>query len=170
MRTGVALGSNVGDRFHALCNALEALRRLPHAGGPFLCSNLYETEPVDSKPDTHPFLNAVVEFDYTAEPATLLESLQRIEFEMGRPSQRPRNAPRTIDLDILYIADLHLSTATLSVPHPRLHLRRFVLAPLADIRPDLRLPNQTSTVTELLRDLKDPASVQRNSLQWNTLP
>jgi len=169
MRAGIALGSNVGDRLQSLIAGREALEKLEGAEGPRIHSSLYETEPVGTEPDAAPFLNAVVELDFHGHPATLLEALQQIESAMGRPSKRPRNAPRTIDLDILYVGNLTLSTPDIVIPHPRLHLRRFVLVPLAEIRPDLRLPGQHHTVSELLAALEDPASVQRSSLQWNLL-
>ena len=98
-----------------------------------------------------------------------LEAIQQIESARGRPSKRPRNAPPTIDVDILYVGNLTLSTPDIVIPHPRLHLRRFVLVPLAEIRPELRLPGQHHTVSELLAALEDPAAVQLSLLQWNLL-
>ena len=91
---------------------------------------------------------------------------REIESKLGRPSRHPRNAPRTLDLDILYIGDLVITRDDLTLPHPRLHLRRFVLAPLNDIRPKLRLPGFSKTIAELLRDLDDPAAVELFASEW----
>ena len=142
MRAGIALGSNLGDRLANLIAGREAVLRLPGVTAPVLHSRVYETEPVGTEPDAEPFLNAVMEIEFTGDPLALLTALRSIESALGRPTRYPRNAPRTLDLDILYISDLALHDAALILPHPRLHLRRFVLAPLNDVRPDLRLPGQ----------------------------
>ncbi len=139
MRTGIALGSNLGDRLANLTAGRAAVLRLPGVTAPVLHSRVYETEPVGTGPDAGPFLNAVMEVDFAGDPLTLLAALRSIESALGRPTRYPRNAPRTLDLDILYAGDLVMTDDTLILPHPRLHLRRFVLAPLNDIRPDLRL-------------------------------
>lgn len=169
MRAGIAMGSNIGDRLAALIRAREAVLAIEGVSGPCLSSSLYETDPVDTEMDASRFLNAVIEVGYEGLPASLLEALQEIEASMGRPSKRPRNAPRTIDLDILYVGNLTLSTTAIVIPHPRLHLRRFVLEPLAEIRADLRLPGQQHTAGELLAALADPAAVQRFQPQWPVL-
>jgi 2-amino-4-hydroxy-6-hydroxymethyldihydropteridine diphosphokinase len=166
MRAGIALGSNLGDRLAALQLARASVLKIEGVGGPLLSSHLYETEPVDSTLDAGAFYNAVIEVGFHGDPLHLLRSLQNIEAEMGRPQNRPLNAPRVADLDILYLGDLVLASAELAVPHPRMHLRRFVLQPLADIRPGLLLPGQTKTVATLLAELADPAAVFPAPLQW----
>ena len=160
MRAGIALGSNLGARLAQLTRARACVLALPGVAGPVLGSRVYETEPVGSGPEAGAYLNAVLEVEYDGQPITLLDGLQRIEADFGRPSKRPRNAPRTLDLDILYAGNLVLSNAEVVIPHPRLHLRRFVLTPLADIRPDLLLPGQQRTVAELLTSLADSARVE----------
>ena len=159
MRTGIAFGSNLGDRLANLGEGRDRVAAIPGVSTPILSSRLYETEPVGTDDQAGAFLNAVVEVDYSGQPIDLLESLQEIEVQMGRPSKRPRNAARTLDLDILYVGNLVLANDDVVIPHPRLHLRRFVLTPLGDIRPDLVLPGQNRTIAELLAGLSDPASV-----------
>lgn len=159
MRTGIALGSNLGDRLAHLRTARDEVLRIGGVSAPLLSSRVYETEPVGSGPEAGAFLNAVIEVEFAGQAIDLLEGLQEIEATHGRPSKRPRNAPRTLDLDILYIGNLVLSNEEVVIPHPRLHLRRFVLTPLVDIRPELTLPGQERNVAELLAALADPAAV-----------
>jgi 2-amino-4-hydroxy-6-hydroxymethyldihydropteridine diphosphokinase len=166
MRAGIALGSNLGDRLDHLRTARNLALQLPGVSGPVIDSRVYETEPVGSGPEAAAYLNAIIEVEYTGQPITLLDGLQGIEATLGRPSKRPRNAPRTIDLDILYAGNLVLSNEEVVIPHPRLHLRRFVLTPLADIRPDLVLPGQQQTIASLLAHLHDPAAVELFTEQW----
>ena len=166
MRAGIALGSNVGTRLANLRAAREAVLALAGASGPLRSSRVYETEPVGTDADAGRFLNAVIEVEYDGQPITLLDGLHGIESAMGRPSKRPRNAPRSIDLDILYVGNLVLSNDEVVIPHPRLHLRRFVLAPLADIRPDLVLPGQQRMIAALLAGLDDPAAVELFAERW----
>jgi len=166
MKTGIALGSNLGDRLANLVAGRDAVLRLPGVSAPVLRSRVYETEPVGTGPDAGPFLNAVIEIEFDDDPLVLLSALRTIEAALGRPAGHPRNAPRTLDLDILYAGDLVRNDAALILPHPRLHLRRFVLAPLGDIRPDLRLPGHTRSVAELLAQLDDPAAVAVFTGNW----
>ena len=160
MKCAIALGSNLGDRLQNLRQAKLRLAQIHTGSGPMLCSRIYETDPVQCEPGTAPYLNAVVEIEYEGQPIFLLDALQKIEADMGRPSKRPRNAPRTIDLDILYAGNLILSNQEIVIPHPRLHIRRFVLAPLCDIRPDLILPGYNETTSAQLAALpKEPSAV-----------
>ncbi len=110
--------------------------------------------------DAGPYLNAVVQLDYVGQAITLLDALHTIEKIMGRRGKRPRNAPRIIDLDILYVGNLTLNNEEIIIPHPRIHLRRFVLAPLCDIRPDLVLPGRNETALELLAKAPDARVAQ----------
>lgn len=166
MRTAIALGSNLGDRLANLAAGRDAARRLPGVSAPVAQSRVYETEPVGTGSDAGPFLNAVIEVEFAGDPLALLAALRSIESALGRPIRHPRNAPRTLDLDILYAGDLVLHDDTLIVPHPRLHLRRFVLAPLNDIRPALRLPGQAHTVAGLLARLGDSSAVTVFADAW----
>jgi 2-amino-4-hydroxy-6-hydroxymethyldihydropteridine diphosphokinase len=161
MRCGIALGSNIEDR---LVNLREGCRRacsLHEPGPPIRASSIYETAPVACEPGTMPYLNAVLEINFTGPPVALLDRLLEIEKSMGRPSKRPRNSPRIIDLDVLYAGNLVLNNPEIIIPHPRLRQRRFVLTPLAEISPDLVLPGQTHSFLQLLAELDDPGQVVR---------
>jgi len=154
MHFGIALGSNLGDRAANMQRGIELLMvRVPgirlNASAP-----VYETEPVDCAPGTQAFLNTVIEVAADCLPHELHAHLKAIEQALGRPEQRERNSPRTLDLDLLYADDVVSDDPELILPHPRMHLRRFVLEPLADIRPELVIPGQKVTVAELLAGLK----------------
>lgn len=150
MECGIAFGSNTGDR---LAELRHALMELAARCSILAVSPAYRTAPVDCPDGSGAFLNAVVEIEWSGTPLALLHLLRGIEAAAGRPDRRPRNAPRPIDLDILYAGDTVSTAEELTLPHPRLHLRRFVLQPLADIHPGLILPGQARTVRELLHDL-----------------
>ena len=166
MRTAAALGSNLGDRLENLRAARNAILRLSNVKPPILSSALYETEPVDCEPGANKFLNAVVEFDYEGDSASLFEQLTRTEEALGRRCDHPKNVSRTIDIDLLYCGDRKIEDERLQLPHPRLHLRKFVLQPLADIQPGLVLPGQTKTVRQLLEELKQSGAVVRVMDIW----
>ena len=161
MRTAVGLGSNLGDRFQNLRAARKAILGLSTVKPPILSSPIYETDPVDCERDAEKFLNAVVEFDYEGDPANLLEQLIRIEEGLGRRRDHAKNVSRTIDIDLLYCGDRNIENERLQLPHPRMHVRKFVLQPLADIRPDLILGGQKKTVSESLRELGKSGEVIR---------
>jgi len=133
---------------------------------PMLSSAIYETDPVGCEPGAGKFLNAVLEFDYEGDPLELLKSLREIEKTLGRTPDHPRNISRKIDIDLLYFGDIIMDSDELQLPHPRMHLRGFVLQPLADIRPDLILPGQSKTVRELLAQLSESTKVMRLTNNW----
>jgi 2-amino-4-hydroxy-6-hydroxymethyldihydropteridine diphosphokinase len=166
MRVGIAFGSNLANRREYLHSAREKILQTAHAKAPFLFSSLYETDPIGCEPGAQKFLNAVMELDYEGEPDRLLSELRRIEESLGRNPDHPRNASRTVDLDLLYFGDRKIDGAELQLPHPRLHERRFVLAPLADVRPDLILPGQTAPIRVLLKNLADDSAVVRVADEW----
>ena len=155
-RAYIALGANIGDRAERLRAAIERLGTVARVER---VSPVYETDPVGYV-DQPPFLNAVAEAATTLPPLSLLRALQRIETDLGRERPFP-NAPRTIDLDLLFYDELLLTTPELTLPHPRLHERHFVLAPLADLAPDLIHPRLGSSVRELLAALGRPSGIRR---------
>src|SRR5215469_4522813 len=142
MRTAVALGSNVGDRLENLRAARRQITELVVVKPPIVSSAVYETEPIDCEPGAANFLNAVIEFDFEGDPVDLLEQLMRVEESLGRERDHPRNVSRNVDIDLLYWGNLQIDNDRLQLPHSRMHLRRFVLEPLADIRPELLLPGR----------------------------
>ena len=159
MRCGIALGSNIGNRMSHLRAGRTALAALHQGRGEPLVSGVYETEPVDCAPGTAAYLNAVMEIETALEPEPLLARLQQIELAQGRPAGHGHNTPRTLDLDLLYAGDLVLQTETLVLPHPRIAVRRFVLQPLADVRPSLILPGLEKSVAWLLSSLPSAPAV-----------
>ena len=165
MRAGVALGSNLGERFANLRNARREIISMKGALPPLRCSAIYETEPVDCEKGAAKFFNAVIEFGYAGQPIELRRELAAIERVLGRPAAHERNVSRPIDLDLLYFGDVIIETAELRLPHPRIVDREFVLRPLADIRPDLVLPGQTEAVDVLLLRLP-MTGVVRLDLEW----
>lgn len=155
----LSLGSNIGDRASHL---RQAIRQLNAAGIHVLrVSPAYETEPVDYK-DQRWFLNLVVEAETDLFPRQLLARTCRIERALGRVRAAPKG-PRTIDIDILLYGQARMRTTELEIPHPRMAERRFVLAPLADLAPDLRHPGSGRSVRELLEKLEGQ-SVRRVQL------
>ena len=152
----LSLGSNLGDRLE---NLREAMRRLGDAGIALKrTSSVYETEPVDNAAQGW-FLNCVAEVSTTLEPLEFLHRLQVVERELGRERTVPKG-PRTIDIDILLYDDLLIETDELTVPHPRMLQRRFVLEPLCEIAPTLAIPGSAKIVEQALHELVDPAQVR----------
>lgn len=163
---GIALGSNLGDRLANLRRGVALLVERVHPSV-MVAGSCYETDPVDCAPGTQAFLNSVIEIEAACTPQELHAHLQAIEQVMGRAAVREKNSPRTLDLDLLYAGEFVSDDPMLTVPHPRLHLRRFVLQPLADIRPMLLLPGHLRNIAQHLAALTDdPAEVRCVEKAW----
>ena len=160
-RVFVALGSNLGDsRIHVEA-AFSRLQDLSDA--PLRRSSLWKSTPVGCPPGSPEFINAVAELTVanSSTPESLLQSLQQIEKDFGRVPKKVLNEARPLDLDlILFGSEIRNSTA-LILPHPRAHLRKFVLAPLAELAAELILPGQKKTVRELLANLRTDEVVRK---------
>jgi len=152
----LSLGSNLGDREHSL---REAISRVETVGRVVSVSSLYETEPVELA-DQAWFLNCVVMLETKMTPEQLMGALLNIEQSMGRQRVQ-KKGPRTIDLDILLYGDAAVDLPELTIPHPAMHQRRFVLEPLAEIAPDARHPVLKKTARELLAGLPPGQAVRK---------
>lgn len=149
----VALGSNLGDSRRILEQAFVRLQELSTA--PVRRSSLWRSAPVDCPPGSADFLNAAAALLPLAgeTPESLLLKLQRIEREFGRQPKRVMNEARVLDLDLIAFGDEVRQTASLALPHPRVRTRRFVLAPLAEIAPELVLAGESQSVASLLKSV-----------------
>jgi 2-amino-4-hydroxy-6-hydroxymethyldihydropteridine diphosphokinase len=167
METGFSLGSNMGGRLRLLSQAKTLLLMDPAVQ--FVDqSSAYETEPVDVEEEYRAlkFLNSVliVESPYTAEEWLL--KVKKIENTLHRLRSEDRNAPRTIDIDILFAADEVVDSDLLQIPHPRWAERRFVVEPLAEVRPDLTLPGSPDSVRKILEQMPASDDVRLFTEKW----
>lgn len=156
----IGLGSNLGDRAGNLALAIRALMEASFVVHKL--SAIYETEPLEIESDTK-FLNMVAEIRVKNVSATqMMARLLRIEYLLGR-RDKSLNKPRTADLDILFFGDQQVDSEFLTLPHPRLHLRKFVLCPLAEIAPNFVHPVLKKEIVEILAECDDTSEVKR----WN---
>jgi 2-amino-4-hydroxy-6-hydroxymethyldihydropteridine diphosphokinase len=157
----IALGSNLGDSRDAVSRATERLQQL--SDEPLTKSSLLETTPVDCPPGSPNFVNAIVALvprrDET--PESLLAKLQTLEKEFGRRPKKILNESRPLDLDLIAFGNEVRSTPELTLPHPRAHLRQFVLQPLAEVAPDFVLPGRGKPVSTLLKQLTSAEIVRK---------
>lgn len=154
----VSLGSNVGDR---VANLRAAIERIGNLGEVIATSSIYETEPVEFLAQPW-FLNCVVKLATEKMPKQLLAAILTIEKEMGR-QRHQKKGPRTIDIDILLFGNSVVETQGLTIPHPSMHERRFVLEPMSEIAPDVRHPVFKQRMRELLEALPAGQVVKRLS-------
>jgi 2-amino-4-hydroxy-6-hydroxymethyldihydropteridine diphosphokinase len=157
----VALGSNLGDSRKMILDAMARLQNF--SDEPILKSSLWQTVPVDCPPDSPKFVNAVVGLvPWNGEtPESLHSKLTALEKEFGRPPKKVLNEPRSLDLDLIVFGNEIRSLPELILPHPRAHLRRFVLQPLNEIAAELVLPGQVKTVSQLLAGLSGGEIIKR---------
>ena len=152
----LGLGSNIGDSRQILKNASEELKKI---GRVVTVSSFYKTEPVGVK-DQPWFLNCVLKMETFLEPLVLLHEIQKVENMFAR-ERKIHWGPRTLDIDILFYDDVILYTLELTLPHPRLHERRFVLEPLVEIEPGKMHPALQKIVQDIFQNLSDLSEVQR---------
>jgi 2-amino-4-hydroxy-6-hydroxymethyldihydropteridine diphosphokinase len=161
-RIVVALGSNLGERLTSLQGALDAIADTPDVWVTSV-SPVYETAPVESPEEAKPFLNAVVLADTTLPAARLMERALAIEDAFDRERSDIRNAPRTLDVDLIVVGDRRADDDFLRLPHPRARERAFVLQPWHDVEPDAELPD-AGPIAELLEKLDSAGVIRRDDL------
>jgi 2-amino-4-hydroxy-6-hydroxymethyldihydropteridine diphosphokinase len=154
----LGLGSNVGERERHLESAVAALR--DHGVAVEAVSSAYETEPVGEVLDQPDFLNAAIRIRTTLEPEALLDLCKAIEVEHGRMFGGPRHGPRTLDIDLLTLGEIELTSERLTLPHAQVTTRRFVLIPLLELDPGLALPDGTR-LADALAALGEGERVER---------
>ncbi|CAH0306287.1 2-amino-4-hydroxy-6-hydroxymethyldihydropteridinepyrophosphokinase [Peribacillus sp. Bi96] len=153
----LSIGSNLGNRLDTFQEAFQLLAENPSIKL-VACSSLYETEPIGYT-DQDCFLNAVLKVETDLEPEELLHACMQIEQEFGR-KREIRWGPRTLDLDILLYNHENIETEILSVPHPRMHERAFVIVPLMEVDPDIILPQMHTPLSDLFEQISDKEGVR----------
>ena len=148
----LAFGSNLGDRHTLVESAIKALAEINGLTN-LESAPLYETEPLDCPEGSPTFLNTVVQTRYSGDVFALLDQTQAIEIQLGRQRTGTRNEARVIDIDLLLIDSVSVETERLTLPHPRMQERLFVLQPLADLQPELILPSG-KPICEVIQELE----------------
>lgn len=170
----IGIGGNLGERRQTLAQGIALLAEAAGQGAGLEVASLYETAPVDCAPGTPSFYNSVLTLHWSGPASDLHARLQAIEQAMGRPAQRERNSPRPLDLDLLFAGHLQSDDPQLILPHPRLHLRRFVLEPLAELCPEWELPGLGRCVQQCLAALSPSQNSQElrriAARGWHDLP
>ncbi len=167
METCVSLGTNKGDLINNLKKARAEILQI-EGTSLLACSPVYKTDPVDVPPKyaENYFLNAIIIISSNLSPEKLLENTNRIERCMGRTQKGGANLPRTIDIDLIYADHQTVAKENVRIPHPRWAERRFVVQPLADVRPNLILPGTNVTVAEQLSRLPQSPRVECFAQEW----
>ena len=167
IEVGLSLGSNTGKR---LASLVEAKKLILNIRGVSLTdqSSVYETEAKDVRAEFKAlnFLNTILIIQTSISIRNLLRIFFSIERELGRKPSFLRNAPRVIDIDIIYAGQMQINEEELIIPHPQWARRRFVLCPLCEVRPNLHIPGQSGTVSDVLSHLKDETMVRLYASKW----
>ena len=167
MEIGLSLGTNLGDRLAHLIQMKKQILAIP---GVSLAaqSPVYETEPVDVPSEfcNLLFLNSVLIIETLISSHQLMNLFLFIEQKIGRVPSPVANTPRPADIDIIYAGQLHIEEDHIVIPHPRWAQRRFVVQPLSDVRPELHIPGQSATVSDVLARLQDPSRVTLFTKTW----
>ena len=161
-RCVVSMGSNLGDRLAKLQGGLDSLADTPEVWVTEV-SPVYETEPVDAPAGSEPFLNVIVLVDTTLPAHMLLDRALAIESAFGRQRGEVRNAPRSLDVDLIVVGDRKADDETLTLHHPRAHERAFVLVPWVDVEPDATIPGK-GAIKELLEKVGQSGVVRRDDI------
>ncbi|MFC1535993.1 2-amino-4-hydroxy-6-hydroxymethyldihydropteridine diphosphokinase [Candidatus Neomarinimicrobiota bacterium] len=161
----LSLGSNIGDREANLAGAITIIEEYPENNN-LRSASFYSSDPLFNT-DQPEFLNTVVEINTTFTPFEFLDEIKNIERLLGRPTEHKKNVPRTIDIDILTFGDAFLETEELTIPHPGIPYRRFVLVPFNELAPNYIVPGWKITVEELLSRCMDKSRVLKHTIESN---
>ena len=161
----LSLGSNIGDREANLAGAITIIEEYPENNN-LRSASFYSSDPLFNT-DQPEFLNTVVEINTTFTPFEFLDEIKNIERLLGRPTEHKKNVPRTIDIDILTFGDAFLETEELTIPHPGIPYRRFVLVPFNELAPNYIVPGWKIAIEELLNRCTDKSKVLKHTIESN---